>query len=57
MSGPAHTGSRAGAHPPALSYSERPAATEPRGLLILHHGRGTDEHDLLPLVNVYRPAR
>jgi len=32
-----------------LIYRERPAAGEPAGLLVLHHGRGTDEHDLLRL--------
>jgi len=30
-----------------LVYRERPAHSEPDGLLILHHGRGTDENDLL----------
>ena len=40
-----------------LSYQERPAAEEPRGLLVLHHGRGTDEHDLLPLADVLDPYR
>lgn len=30
-----------------LLYTERPARGEAEGLLILHHGRGTDEHDLL----------
>ena len=29
------------------SSVERPAAGEPEGLLVLHHGRGTDERDLL----------
>ena len=38
-----------------LVYEERPAADEPRGLLILHHGRGTDERDLLPLADVFDP--
>jgi phospholipase/carboxylesterase len=32
-----------------LSFRERAAAGEPQGLLILHHGRGSDESDLLPL--------
>lgn len=40
-----------------LIYRERPAAGEPSGLLILHHGRGTDEHDLLPLADVLDPER
>jgi phospholipase/carboxylesterase len=34
-----------------LAYRERPAAGEPEGLLVLHHGRGTDESDLLPLAD------
>jgi phospholipase/carboxylesterase len=38
-------------------YGERPAAGEPQGLLILHHGRGTDEHDLLPLADALDPQR
>jgi phospholipase/carboxylesterase len=29
-----------------LVYRERPAADEATGLLVLHHGRGADEHDL-----------
>ena len=33
----------------ALVYRERPARGEPAGLLVLHHGRGADELDLLPL--------
>ncbi|HEY4427692.1 MAG TPA: phospholipase [Solirubrobacteraceae bacterium] len=41
----------------ALVYRERPAAGEPQGLLVLHHGRGADEHDLLPLADVLDPAR
>ena len=41
----------------ALVYSERPAAGEPSGLLVLHHGRGADEHDLLPLADVLDPQR
>jgi phospholipase/carboxylesterase len=36
---------------------ERPAAGEPDGLLVLHHGRGTDEQDLLPLAGVLDPRR
>ena len=35
-----------------LVYRERPAAGEPEGLLVLHHGRGADEHDLLGLADV-----
>jgi phospholipase/carboxylesterase len=40
-----------------LAHLERPAAGDPAGLLILHHGRGTDEHDLLGLADVLDPAR
>ena len=40
-----------------LTYRERPAAAEPVGLLILHHGRGTDEQDLLGLGDVLDPQR
>jgi phospholipase/carboxylesterase len=36
----------------SLRFSERTAAGDPAGLLILHHGRGTDDQDLLPLANV-----
>lgn len=36
---------------------EREAAGEPDGLLILHHGRGADEADLLPLGDVLDPRR
>jgi len=38
-----------------LTFGERPAAGEAVGLLILHHGRGTDERDLLPLGNALDP--
>jgi phospholipase/carboxylesterase len=41
----------------ALEYRERPADGEPDGLLILHHGRGADEHDLLALGDVLDPRR
>lgn len=41
----------------ALVHLERPAAGEPEGLLVLHHGRGADERDLLPLGDVLDPAR
>ncbi len=41
----------------ALVYTERPAEGDPEGLLVLHHGRGTDEHDLLPLAEVLDPER
>jgi phospholipase/carboxylesterase len=41
----------------SLSYRERASAGEPAGLLVLHHGRATDEQDLLPLADVLDPAR
>jgi phospholipase/carboxylesterase len=41
----------------ALVYEERPAAADPAGLLVLHHGRGADEHDLLGLADVLDPQR
>ena len=41
----------------ALEFRERPAAGEPAGLVILHHGRGADEHDLLGLADVLDPER
>jgi phospholipase/carboxylesterase len=41
----------------ALAYREREARGAPDGLLVLHHGRGTDEHDLLGLADVLDPAR
>jgi phospholipase/carboxylesterase len=40
-----------------LVFRERPAQGEPEGLLVLHHGRGADEHDLLPLADVLDPQR
>jgi phospholipase/carboxylesterase len=41
-----------------LEYVERAAGTgEPLGLLILHHGRGTSEQDLLPLGEVLDPRQ
>lgn len=41
----------------ALTFRDRPADGEPQGLLVLHHGRGADEHDLLPLGDVLDAAR
>ena len=35
----------------------RPASGEPEGLLVLFHGRGADEHDLFPLLDVLDPER
>lgn len=40
-----------------LAFRERPAAGDAAGLLVLHHGRGADEHDLLGLADVLDPAR
>jgi len=40
-----------------LAYVERAAAAEPAGLLVLHHGRGTSEQDLLPLAELLDPAQ
>jgi phospholipase/carboxylesterase len=41
----------------ALHYSERPAGETAQRLLVLHHGRGTDERDLLGLADALDPAR
>ncbi len=41
----------------SLDYRERPAAGDPAGLLVLHHGRGADEQDLLGLADVLDPQR
>jgi phospholipase/carboxylesterase len=41
---------------PPLVTVERPATGDPDGLLVLHHGRGTDESDLLGLADVLDPA-
>jgi phospholipase/carboxylesterase len=40
-----------------LTFRERPAAGAAEGLLVLHHGRGADESDLLPLADVLDQAR
>jgi phospholipase/carboxylesterase len=39
----------------ALTFAERPARAEPDGLLVLHHGRGSDEQDLIGLAPVLDP--
>lgn len=36
---------------------ERAAAGDPEGLLVLHHGRGTDERDLIGLADALDPER
>ncbi len=41
----------------SLTYRERPAAGDPAGLVVLHHGRGADERDLLPLADVLDPEQ
>ncbi len=41
----------------SLIHRERPADGDPAGLVVLHHGRGADEHDLLGLADVLDPER
>ncbi|HET7856905.1 MAG TPA: hypothetical protein VFL41_10655 [Gaiellaceae bacterium] len=41
----------------SLTYRARPAEGEPEGALVLFHGRGTDEHDLFPLLDALDPGR
>jgi phospholipase/carboxylesterase len=41
----------------ALGHLLRPAASEPEGLLVLFHGRGADERDLFPLLDLLDPDR
>jgi phospholipase/carboxylesterase len=40
-----------------LIYRERPPAGTATGLLVLHHGRGTDENDLFGLADLFDPKR
>jgi phospholipase/carboxylesterase len=40
-----------------LRALERPASGEPEGAIVLLHGRGADEHDLFPLLDVLDPER
>lgn len=40
-----------------LVFRERPAGGDPKGLLVLHHGRGSDEGDLLGLADLLDPGR
>ena len=40
-----------------LAIRVRPAAGEPEGALVLFHGRGADEHDLVPLLDALDPER
>ncbi len=41
----------------SLTFQERPAAGTPEGVLVLHHGRGSDDHDLLGLADLLDPDR
>src|SRR5215210_7815870 len=41
----------------ALRHLTRPAASDPEGALVLFHGRGADEHDLFPLLDMLDPER
>lgn len=41
----------------ALQHLARPAAGEAEGALVLLHGRGADEHDLWPLLDLLDPRR
>lgn len=40
-----------------LTHRLRAAEGEPRGAIVLLHGRGTDENDLQPLIDVLDPER
>ena len=46
-----------GAGAMSLHAVVREPAGEPEGALVLFHGRGADEHDLLPLLDVLDPER
>jgi phospholipase/carboxylesterase len=41
----------------SLVHQERPADGDAEGLLVLHHGRGANEHDLIGLADVLDPQR
>jgi phospholipase/carboxylesterase len=41
----------------SLAYRTRPPAGEPEGLLVLFHGRGADEHDLFPVLDLLDPEQ
>ena len=41
----------------SLTFRSRPAAGEPEGALVLFHGRGADENDLFPLLDLLDPER
>jgi phospholipase/carboxylesterase len=40
-----------------LEYLVRPASADPEGALVLLHGRGADERDLFPLLDILDPER
>ena len=40
-----------------MTFAERPAAGDAEGALVLFHGRGADEHDLLGLLDELDPER
>ena len=40
-----------------VSHLTREAAGEPEGTIVLFHGRGADEHDLVPLFDLLDPER
>ena len=41
----------------AESHPTRTSSRRPEGALVLFHGRGADEHDLFPLLDVLDPER
>jgi phospholipase/carboxylesterase len=41
----------------SIQHITRPAAATPEGALVLFHGRGADEHDLFPLLDILDPER
>ena len=43
--------------PLEITSISRPAAGDPAGMLLLLHGRGASEHDLLPLADALDPGR
>jgi phospholipase/carboxylesterase len=42
---------------PEMPHRLRPPAGDPEGALVLFHGRGADEHDLYPLLDILDPQR
>jgi phospholipase/carboxylesterase len=41
----------------SIQHLTRPVTGTPEGALVLFHGRGTDEHDLFPLLDMLDPQR